>query len=42
MRSLFFENNIDDDKYMGVLFGLGQNLRTDKKRQEKDKEKDES
>jgi len=27
MRSLFFENNIDDDKYMGVLFGLGQSLK---------------
>lgn len=26
MRSLFFENSIDDDKYMGVLFGLGQHL----------------
>jgi len=31
MRSLFFENNIDDDKYMGVLFGLGQNLQQRKK-----------
>lgn len=27
MRSMFFENNIDDDKYQGVLFGLGQNLK---------------
>jgi CCR4-NOT transcription complex subunit 7/8 len=26
IRSLFFENNIDDEKYMGVLFGLGQGL----------------
>jgi CCR4-NOT transcription complex subunit 7/8 len=26
MRELFFENEIDDEKYMGVLFGLGQNL----------------
>eukprot|EP00294_Goniomonas_avonlea_P003823 CAMPEP_0114542530 /NCGR_PEP_ID=MMETSP0114-20121206/1883_1 /TAXON_ID=31324 /ORGANISM="Goniomonas sp, Strain m" /LENGTH=281 /DNA_ID=CAMNT_0001726831 /DNA_START=12 /DNA_END=857 /DNA_ORIENTATION=- len=24
MRSLFFENNIDDSKYLGVLYGLGQ------------------
>eukprot|EP00808_Paulinella_micropora_P021159 g68205.t1 len=27
MRKLFFDDEIDDDKYMGVLFGLGQNLR---------------
>jgi len=26
MRSVFFENKIDDEKYMGVLFGLGLNL----------------
>jgi len=26
MRALFFENAIDDDKFMGVLFGLGQGL----------------
>lgn len=26
MRNVFFENKIDDDKYMGVLFGLGLNL----------------
>lgn len=26
MKQVFFENNIDDDKFMGVLFGLGQNL----------------
>lgn len=32
MRSLFFETDIDDDKYMGVLFGLGQNLIQDKKK----------
>ena len=24
MRQLFFENNIDDAKYLGVLYGLGQ------------------
>lgn len=24
MRQLFFENNIDDSKYLGVLYGLGQ------------------
>jgi len=23
MRQLFFENNIDDEKYMGILYGLG-------------------
>jgi len=33
MRSLFFETDIDDDKYMGVLFGLGQNLSQDKKKE---------
>lgn len=27
MRALFFENNIDDDKFLGMLFGLGQNVR---------------
>lgn len=32
MRSVFFETDIDDDKYMGVLFGLGQNLAQDKKK----------
>jgi len=26
MRNVFFENKIDDDKYMGVLFGLGLGL----------------
>lgn len=26
MRHVFFENKIDDEKYMGVLFGLGLNL----------------
>eukprot|EP00455_Lapot_gusevi_P043971 TRINITY_DN5433_c0_g1_i3.p1 TRINITY_DN5433_c0_g1~~TRINITY_DN5433_c0_g1_i3.p1 ORF type:complete len:279 (-),score=1.05 TRINITY_DN5433_c0_g1_i3:12-848(-) len=26
MTSLFFENNIDEDKYMGQLYGLGQNI----------------
>jgi len=31
MRKMFFEDSIDDDKYMGVLFGLGQNLRKEKK-----------
>lgn len=31
MRQVFFETEIDDDKYMGVLFGLGQNLNQDKK-----------
>lgn len=30
MRELFFEDSIDDDKFMGVLYGLGQNLK-DKK-----------
>lgn len=32
MRTVFFETDIDEDKYMGVLFGLGQNLSQDKKR----------
>jgi len=27
---MFFEDTIDDDKYMGILFGLGQNLRKEK------------
>lgn len=36
MRSLFFEMDIDDDKYMGVLFGLGQNLAQDKKKKSDD------
>jgi len=27
IRSLFFENQIDDSKYAGVLYGLGQSLR---------------
>lgn len=36
MRSLFFETDIDDDKYMGVLFGLGQNLSQDKKKKSDD------
>jgi len=36
MRSLFFETDIDDDKYMGVLFGLGQNLSQDKKKKKSD------
>jgi len=27
MRASFFENKIDDDKFLGVLFGLGQTLR---------------
>jgi len=27
MKSVFFDHKIDDDKYMGVLFGLGQNLK---------------
>jgi len=35
MRSLFFENSIDDDKYMGVLFGLGQHLPKDKEKKSK-------
>lgn len=34
MRSIFFENNIDDDKFMGVLFGLGQNVPQEKKRKD--------
>jgi len=32
MRQVFFENDIDDDKYMGVLFGLGQNLVDNKRK----------
>ncbi len=28
IRSLFFENQIDDSKYAGVLYGLGQQLRS--------------
>jgi CCR4-NOT transcription complex subunit 7/8 len=36
MRSLFFENTIDDDKYMGCLFGLGQNLKREKKSKDRD------
>jgi len=31
MKELFFEDNIDDDKFMGVLYGLGQNLKPEKK-----------
>jgi len=31
MRNKFFEAGIDDDKYVGVLFGLGQNLRRPRK-----------
>mmetsp|Transcript_12942 Transcript_12942/g.18528 ORF Transcript_12942/g.18528 Transcript_12942/m.18528 type:complete len:291 (-) Transcript_12942:231-1103(-) len=31
MRTVYFENDIDDDKYIGVLFGLGQNLGIEKK-----------
>lgn len=27
MRKVYFEDRIDDDKFMGVLFGLGQSLR---------------
>jgi CCR4-NOT transcription complex subunit 7/8 len=33
MKSVFFENKIDDEKYMGVLFGLG--TRNGKKRLER-------
>lgn len=33
MRTVFFETDIDEDKYMGVLFGLGQNLSQDKKKE---------
>jgi len=36
MRKIFFEDTIDDDKYMGVLFGLGQNLRKEKKQKSSD------
>jgi len=36
MREIFFEDTIDDDKYMGVLFGLGQNLRKEKKQKSTD------
>jgi len=36
MRKIFFEDTIDDDKYMGVLFGLGQNLRKEKKQKNSD------
>lgn len=36
MRSVFFEMDIDDDKYMGVLFGLGQNLTHNKKKKNDD------
>jgi hypothetical protein len=25
MRAMFFENTIDDSKYLGVLYGLGSN-----------------
>lgn len=32
MREVFFENKIDDDKFLGVLFGLGQNLEKEKKK----------
>jgi len=31
MRQVFFDESIDDEKYMGVLFGLGQNLRRERK-----------
>jgi len=31
MREQFFEDSIDDDKFMGVLYGLGQNLKPEKK-----------
>lgn len=27
MRSVFFEDDIDDDKFMGCLYGLGQDLK---------------
>jgi len=36
MRKMFFEDCIDDDKYMGVLFGLGQNLRKEQKQKSSD------
>jgi len=39
MRKTFFEDSIDDDKYMGVLFGLGQNLRKEKKQKERERER---
>jgi CCR4-NOT transcription complex subunit 7/8 len=31
IKKIFFEDTIDDDKYMGILFGLGQNLRKERK-----------
>jgi len=37
IRSGFFEDAIDDEKYMGVLFGLGQNLK--KKEKQKNSKK---
>jgi len=36
MRKQYFEDSIDDDKYMGVLYGLGQNLRKEKKKEKRD------
>jgi len=39
MKKQFFEDQIDDDKYMGVLFGLGQNLRKEKKQKERERER---
>jgi len=40
MKKLYFEDHIDDDKYMGVLFGLGQNLRKEKKQKERERERE--
>lgn len=36
MRTRFFEDEFDDAKYMGVLFGLGQNLKSDKRKKRDD------
>jgi len=37
IKKLFFDDTIDDDKFMGVLFGLGQNLRKERKQKSLEK-----
>ena len=27
MRAVYFDNHIDDEKYLGQLYGLGQNFK---------------
>jgi len=37
IKKIFFDDTIDDDKFMGVLFGLGQNLRKERKQKSLEK-----